>query len=72
MHEEQLHHDMPMASADFGRSLQYRLWSWTWDVDNDTWAALVAPIIAELRALPQADEPRNISHSRTLLVLAAR
>ena len=72
VHEEQLHHDMPMASADFGRSLQDRLWSWTWDVDNDTWAALVAPIITELRALPQADEPRSISHSRTLLVFAAR
>ena len=71
VHEQQLRHDVPSAPADYARSLQERLWSWTWDIDDGTWAQLVAPVISELRSMPHADQARSPSHSRSLFVLAA-
>jgi SAM-dependent methyltransferase len=71
VHEQQLRHDVPSAPADYARSLQERLWSWTWDVDSETWDELVAPVITELRTMPHADQARSTSHSRSLVVLAA-
>ncbi|MGZ4618422.1 MAG: hypothetical protein ACXV3F_06790 [Frankiaceae bacterium] len=71
VHEQQLRHDVPSAPADYARSLQERLWSWTWHIDNGTWDELVVPVISQLRAMPHADQARSTSHSRSLFILAA-
>jgi len=51
--------------------LEQRIWSWTWDVPEDVWAAEAEPVIARLRAMPDPDEPRQRSRERSLLVLSA-
>ena len=71
VHEQQLRHDLPSTPADYARSLQERLWSWTWDIDSGTWEELVVPVISQLRAMPHADQARSTSHSRSLFILAA-
>jgi hypothetical protein len=32
--------------------------AWTWSIDVDTWAAVVEPALARVRALPEQDRPR--------------
>ncbi|WP_159030313.1 class I SAM-dependent methyltransferase [Streptomyces sp. CB01201] len=39
-------------------SLERRLPPFLWNVDDDTWARVVEPALAELRALPDQDRPR--------------
>lgn len=39
-------------------SIEQRLWSFLWDLDDATWDAVVAPTIERLRALPDPDRPR--------------
>jgi SAM-dependent methyltransferase len=39
-------------------SLERRLPPYLWDVDDDTWARVVEPALAALRALPDQDRPR--------------
>jgi SAM-dependent methyltransferase len=50
----------PAAEAD---SIERRLWSFLWDIDEETWRELVEPTVAQLRALPDPDRPRSdVSH----------
>ena len=45
----------PRAAADMTES---RSMAWTWSVDAETWAAVVEPTLARVRALPDQDRPR--------------
>ena len=45
----------PRAAADMTEA---RSMAWTWSVDAETWAAVVGPTLARVRALPDQDRPR--------------
>ncbi len=55
----------PRAAADMTEA---RSMAWTWSVDADTWAAVVEPALARVRALPDQDRPRP-GRGPTLLTL---
>jgi SAM-dependent methyltransferase len=57
----------PNAVAD---SIERRLWSYLWSVDELTWQAVVAPVVAALRVLPEPDRPRRYDLSSRLVVFA--
>jgi SAM-dependent methyltransferase len=57
----------PNAVAD---SVEGRLWSYLWSVDEPTWQAVVAPVVAALRGLPEPDRPRHYDLSSRLVVFA--
>ena len=57
----------PNAIAD---SIERRLWSYLWHVDEPTWQAVVAPVVAALRALPEPNRPRQYDLSSRLVVFA--
>jgi SAM-dependent methyltransferase len=57
----------PNAVAD---SIERRLWSYLWNVDEPTWQAVVAPVVAALRALPEPNRPRQYDLSSRLVVFA--
>jgi SAM-dependent methyltransferase len=59
----------PTAAAN---RLERRVWAWTWEVDEPSWREHALPVLAELRALPDPDEPRPAVEARTLLVLDRR
>ena len=61
--------DAPNAFAD---SIEQRLWSYLWHVDEPTWDAIVAPVVATLRALPEPDLPRRYELSSRLAVFDRR
>ncbi len=58
----------PISAADL---LESRAWSWCWDLSADVWAAEVVPVIAAMRALPDADRPRRRWIEWRYLVLEA-
>jgi ubiquinone/menaquinone biosynthesis C-methylase UbiE len=49
--------------------IEQRVWSWSWDVDDHTWARVVDPAIAALRALPDPDRPRTRASWHPVVVL---
>ncbi len=55
----------PNAAAE---AVEQRNWSSLWDVDDATWEALVVPVIAALRALPDPDTPRVRRHPVDVVV----
>ena len=64
-----------VAPADLAHSpnevadiIEQRLWSYLWSVDESRWDAVVAPVIAALRALPEPDRPRPNRVSTRLAV----
>lgn len=57
----------PNAVAD---SIERRLWSYLWYVDELTWQAVVAPVVAALRALPEPNRSRQFDVSSRLVVFA--
>jgi hypothetical protein len=70
-HRRQLAHHVRISPADIAANLAQRVWSWTWDVDDAVWSREVRPVIEQLRALPDADRPRERMHERTLLAFNA-
>lgn len=52
------------------RYIEDRIWSFLWDLDERAWAETVQPAIAALRALPEADRPRDRTHRYRLAVYA--
>jgi SAM-dependent methyltransferase len=64
----------PVSFADapntFAEGIEQRLWSYLWDVDEPTWDAVVAPVVAALRALPEPERPRRYELSSRLAVFA--
>jgi SAM-dependent methyltransferase len=57
----------PNTVAD---GIEQRLWSYLWTVDDATWDAVVAPVVADLRALPEPDRRRSYRLSARLVVFA--
>ena len=55
----------PNSAAD---AVEQRSWSSLWDVDDATWEAVVVPVIAALRALPDPDVPRVRRHPVDVVV----
>lgn len=50
-------------------STEQRIYSSTWDIDDATWQRVVVPIIAQLRALPDPDQPRDDVSPHPIVVL---
>ncbi len=61
--------ESPLASA---QRIESRTFSSLWDLDEDTWVTVVEPAIAQLRALPDADQPRTRSVTQELFVFTAK
>jgi len=59
------------SPTDYANGIEQRLWSYLWHVDEPTWDAVVAPVVATLRALPDPDRPRPYTLSPRLAVFAA-
>jgi ubiquinone/menaquinone biosynthesis C-methylase UbiE len=57
--------------AQLADGLEGRIWSWTWDLDEETWQRRVAPAIERIRALPDQDRVRQGQEARTVLVFRA-
>ena len=55
----------PTTEAD---AIEQRIYSSLFDVDDATWAAVVEPVIARLRSLPDPDRPRRRRNRHPLLV----
>jgi len=60
------------SPADLAAEIRARTWSSLWDLDEPTWARVVAPVLAQLEALPEPRRPRpQVSH-HDVLVLGPR
>ncbi len=55
----------PSEEAD---NIEQRKYSSLFDVDDDTWQRVVAPVVDALRALPEPDRPRRRRNRHPLLV----
>ncbi|GIF77994.1 class I SAM-dependent methyltransferase [Asanoa siamensis] len=51
-------------------TIENKAWSYLWNVDGAVWASTVLPIVENLRALPDPDEPRDRRISYQLSVFA--
>lgn len=67
-HEEPWVRWSDYSPAQLADSLEGRMWSWTWDIDDETWQSRVAPAIAAVRALPDQNGMRRGQEARTVLV----
>ena len=45
----------PRSEADL---IEARSHAWTWSIDDETWARVVEPTLARIRALPDQDRVR--------------
>jgi ubiquinone/menaquinone biosynthesis C-methylase UbiE len=59
----------PVSLAEM---VETRTFSNLWHVGDDVWRTVVMPVVAALRALPDADQPRGVEVPRELLVLERR
>jgi SAM-dependent methyltransferase len=59
-------HDTP---EDLAVMIEQRVWSMLWDLDDLTWARVVDPALAALRALPDPDRPRARASWHPVVVL---
>lgn len=48
-----------MTPEEYAQSIESRMWSFLTGLDDETWARVVEPSIAALRALPEPDRPRE-------------
>jgi SAM-dependent methyltransferase len=58
-----------MSPEEVARNTEDRLYSILWDVDDERWRELVAPVIRRLRELPDPERPRPRVHEYRLVVL---
>jgi SAM-dependent methyltransferase len=58
------------SPSELARSLEDRLWSHLWDLDDARWQEVVVPAIEGLRALPEPDRPRDVRGQHPMIVLA--
>jgi ubiquinone/menaquinone biosynthesis C-methylase UbiE len=63
---EDIYDRSPNVEAD---RLEQRTYSWTWEVSDDRYRQLVAPVVAALRALPEPDRPRTKRSPCAVVVL---
>jgi ubiquinone/menaquinone biosynthesis C-methylase UbiE len=50
--------------------IEQRDWSSLWELDDETWARVIQPVIDDLRALPEPDRPRHCVHRHLLAAFA--
>jgi hypothetical protein len=65
-------HPHTLSPAEQAARMEQRIYSCTWDVDDQTWQRLVVPAIAALRALPDPDQPRDDVAPHPIVVLERR
>ncbi len=58
-----------MTPEEYAQSIESRMWSFLTGLDDETWARVVEPSIAALRALPEPDRPREQTWRVNLAVL---
>jgi len=56
------------SPAELVRRIEDRVFAFLWEIDDDTWARVVRPVIDGLRRLPDPDTPRRRVHRHDLLV----
>jgi len=57
------------SPAQLADSIDGRMWSYLWTIDDETWAAQVTPVIEAVRAMPDPDRVRPHESRMTLTVL---
>lgn len=68
LHRERLAFSSQWSVAEVISSLEQRTWAWTWDIDDDTWAAHVEPALDQLRTIANPTALQDGEDFRTLLV----
>jgi SAM-dependent methyltransferase len=58
------------APADAAQQIEDRVFSYLWDLDDQTWAELAQPVVDRLRAVPDPDRPRPIRMRRDIHVFS--
>ena len=58
----------PTTPVELADHIEQRTWSWLWGVPDEVWAADVQPVIAALRAGPEAHQPRPHQNANLLAV----
>lgn len=61
-------HRFSESPAARAASIERRDWSTLWDMDDTTWAAVVQPVLDDLRALPEPDRARACVHRHRLSI----
>jgi hypothetical protein len=51
--------EFPSSVSEQIAGIENRIYSSMFDVDDETWASVVEPVLASLRALPEPDRPRR-------------
>jgi ubiquinone/menaquinone biosynthesis C-methylase UbiE len=64
----EIEEDHEASPAQFADVLEQRVFSFIWDLDEQTWADVVQPAIDGLRALPNPTHARRVVQRRDLLV----
>lgn len=67
--ETHVHEVSPLQAVD---EIERRVFSALWDVDDATWRAVVEPMIAKIRALPNPRKPRVVQNRYPLLAFQSR
>jgi SAM-dependent methyltransferase len=70
-HEWTAGHPISRSPAAIAQEIEDRVWSFLWRIDEASWAAVVVPVIAALRALPDPERPRRYTQRHRISVFAA-
>jgi SAM-dependent methyltransferase len=62
-------HPHEMRIADAANAIATRTHSWMWDIDEDTWTRVSAPVVERLRRHPDFDRPSLRDGYQEILVL---
>jgi ubiquinone/menaquinone biosynthesis C-methylase UbiE len=62
----------PRSPAEIADDIEARTWSYLWDVTDAQWRTVVAPTVAVLRALPDANVQRRYDLPQRIIVLQRR
>ena len=60
--------EFPSSVTDQIDGIEQRIYSSMFDIDDATWQRIVEPVLAQLRALPDPDRPRQRRNRHPLLV----
>jgi ubiquinone/menaquinone biosynthesis C-methylase UbiE len=64
--------EVPQSPAVIADDIEARTWSHLWDLTDEQWRTVVAPTVAALRALPDADVQRRYDIPQRIIVLQRR
>ncbi len=69
IHEGTVRTSRGMSPNELANAIEQRLFSQLWDTSEEAWAAVVAPAVKALRALPRPDRRRRRVFDHPLVVL---